>query len=162
MIYKEAPWRHVLCNTDLQLYRIPPYWNTSCIHMLYCVGNYCCILFIISWILSFILSKYYVYLTAVCLRMWSPAQHISPAHLERYWLTCLQICTKNVRCPNLLSFKHIEWPGCYVNLVREFRSLVFLVVYQLHYFYLLLRGFQLLFPFLFRFLIMLDGISPIT
>ena len=68
-----------------------------------------------------------------CPNPWPPVCYSSLAHLEGYWITCMQVRTKHGRCPNLITFQHLALPGCYVNLVGECQSSVLLVVYQLHY-----------------------------
>ena len=50
-------------------------------------------------------------------RQKTPVWHSLLAHLKRYWLTCLQVRTKNGQWPKLLTFQHLSWPGCSVNLV---------------------------------------------
>ena len=98
-------------------------------------GKYSCPMFLISWILRFIFQKQCIDTTAVCTNPWPPARNSSPSYLERYCITCLQFCILHERRPDLTSFQHIERPGCSVNIVGECQYLVFLVVYQIQYFY---------------------------
>ena len=74
---------------------------------------------------------------ASCPDLWSPVCHSSPEYLERYWLTYLKVPTKNIWCPNLLTFQHVARPGYAVNPLGYCQSFGFLVVYQLHFFILL-------------------------
>ena len=65
----------------------------------------------------------------------TPVCHSSPSQLTRYWITCLKFGTLIGWGPHLLTFQHVELSQCYLNLVGECQYLVFLVVYELHYFY---------------------------
>ena len=94
------------------------------------------------WILSmtFYLFLYCIYPTTVCPNPWPPGIHSSPKYLERYWLTCMKVCTLNGRWPSLLTLQHVLQPGCSVNLVGECQYLGFFLVYQLLYFIFILNN----------------------
>ena len=93
-------------------------------------------MFLISWILPVFFFKNSVYIRrTVFSNPLSPVLHRSPEHLERYWLTCLQVHTLNGWCPNLLDFQHVSHLGCSFNLVSQCPPLLLLVVYKLHHFY---------------------------
>ena len=113
-------------NNDVYSSVIPQTCSTSNSH---------CSLSLIYWMLRFILSQIVYSFDDSCPDPWPPVWHSSPAHLERYWLTCLRVRTKHCQYLNLLTSKHVARPGGSVNLVVECQYSGLLVVYQLHYSY---------------------------
>ena len=118
-------------HTEFILFSVSSFYrssNSSAVPKTCYTRNISCSLFLISLILSFILSQNSVYLKQQL--SWSVSTRVTylTGTPPEYLCACFQVRTKNGRCPKLLTFQHVAWPGCSVNLVVNFRYFGLLVV----------------------------------